>query len=541
MEKRLIVAVLLMSAVIMLTNILFPPPVPEEVVVEETTEQPAPPAAPPEAVRIPVATPSPGEVPADTVRVVSDLYTLTLSTRGASVAGAQLRQFESYTQPGPVQLVPESPRDFLSSRLVIGADTVDLAALPFTPSARTVQVGPEGPPASLTFSHGDANGFGVEITYTFAPDSYLFDVTGRVSGLGGRPATLITEIGPGLGLHEAREHHSEQQLAVVTRVPGDVTRLRMNRLPAEQTLADPFTWVGIKDKYFLGAIVAGDQTPLQGAVVRRLPDAQHLYADDARAVTIPQADVLALVPVSATGEFSYRTFLGPQDFTTLRAVGYDLENVTQYAYRWLEPVIRPVAALILWVLRWLHNTFGLAYGWVLVLFGVLMRIVLWPLNAKAMRAQMKNMGVQPLMAEIREKYADDRRRSSGDDEAVQGARLQPVRRVSPAPGAVPDPDHALLRLPEHHRVPGCGVPLAPRPVAAGPALHPAGLPGHLHVRAAVDQHEDERDGAEPADEDDDVRDARDDGHPLLQPSRGAEPVLRDHQHREHPAADVDRA
>src|SRR5688500_481193 len=37
----------------------------------------------------------------------------------------------------------------------------------------------------------------------------------------------------------------------------------------------------------------------------------------------------------------------------------------------------------------------------------MMRIVLWPLNARAMRAQMKNMGVQPLLAEIKEKYKDD--------------------------------------------------------------------------------------------------------------------------------------
>jgi YidC/Oxa1 family membrane protein insertase len=39
-----------------------------------------------------------------------------------------------------------------------------------------------------------------------------------------------------------------------------------------------------------------------------------------------------------------------------------------------------------------------------------MRIVLWPLNAKAMRAQMKNMAVQPLMQEMRDKHKDDPQR-----------------------------------------------------------------------------------------------------------------------------------
>jgi YidC/Oxa1 family membrane protein insertase len=409
MEKRLIVAVLLMSAVIMLTNILFPPSVPEEESAEEVAVPAvtAPATAGGAAVQIPVLTTAPGSAAVDTVRVESELYALDFSTRGAGLVRAHLPRFESYTQDGAVQLVPDSPREFLASRLVVDGDTVDLAGLPFNANESALRVPADGGPRTLSFTHADPSGFGVEISYTFQPDSYLFDVQGRVTGLGGRRASLITEIGPGLAPHEAREHHSEQQLAVVTRVPGDVTRLRMNRLPGEQVFTDAFSWVGIKDKYFLAAIVAGEQAPMQGAIIRRLPDAQHVYPAEARTVAIPQADVLAVVPVNADGVFSYQAYLGPQDYTSLRGVGYDLENVTQYAYRWLEPVIRPVAALILWVLRWLHNTFGVAYGWVLVLFGVLMRIVLWPLNAKAMRAQMKNMGVQPLMAEIREKFADD--------------------------------------------------------------------------------------------------------------------------------------
>jgi YidC/Oxa1 family membrane protein insertase len=117
--------------------------------------------------------------------------------------------------------------------------------------------------------------------------------------------------------------------------------------------------------------------------------------------------VLAALPVSADGAVSYEIYAGPQDFQAMAAAGYELEDVTQYAYAWLEPVIRPFAALILTILGFLHNTLNLAYGWVLLLFGVFMRIILWPLNAKAFRSQLKNMAVSPLMQEIREKYRDD--------------------------------------------------------------------------------------------------------------------------------------
>jgi YidC/Oxa1 family membrane protein insertase len=64
-------------------------------------------------------------------------------------------------------------------------------------------------------------------------------------------------------------------------------------------------------------------------------------------------------------------------------------------------------SIVVGILTFLHNQLHLAYGWVLILFGVLMRVVLWPLNQKAMRSQLKNMAVQPLVQEIQAKYKDN--------------------------------------------------------------------------------------------------------------------------------------
>jgi YidC/Oxa1 family membrane protein insertase len=91
-------------------------------------------------------------------------------------------------------------------------------------------------------------------------------------------------------------------------------------------------------------------------------------------------------------------------------VGHELEEVNPYGYRWLRPVVRPIAAVVLWALKGMHD-FGLSYGLVLILFGFIVRLATWPLNARAMRAQMKNMAVQPqLQARIKaaqQKYPND--------------------------------------------------------------------------------------------------------------------------------------
>src|SRR5690606_19409256 len=94
--------------------------------------------------------------------------------------------------------------------------------------------------------------------------------------------------------------------------------------------------------------------------------------------------------------------------------------------------------------------------------------------------------------------------AGGDAGALKGARLQPLRRMSADAGPVPGADHSVLRLPEHDRVPRRRVPLAAGSVAARPALYPPADPGRVHVCATVGQRSPERNGAEPADEDDDV-------------------------------------
>ena len=414
MEKRLLLAVFLIGAVIMITSWLFPPPpAPEQVAGADSTAVATTPAArAPVVAAAPLAAPAESAVavaPADTVVVRSPLYEYAFSTRGAALLRASILRYPSYTQPGePVQLVPAGTRDFLTHRLVIGGDTVDLRGAAFQASAPGLALDSASGSQSLRFLYSHPSGFGVELTYTFHPGTYAIDVAGRVAGVRGA-ATLLTEIGPGLSPHEAFDHHSERELALVTRTLDDADRERLSSLEGVYPVEGPLTWAGIKDKYFLAAVVAPDSGRLGGAVAREVRSVRQPFVDggDTTFVTLPRARVTTEVPLAADGSFAYRAYVGPQEYEILAALGHEFEDVTPYGYRWLQPIIRPFAAFILWIVNGLHTSLGLAYGWVLVLFGVLMRVVLWPLNSKAMRAQLKNAHVAPLMQEIRTKYADN--------------------------------------------------------------------------------------------------------------------------------------
>lgn len=400
MEKRVLVAVLLMSAVILVSNLLFPPqpqPGRGEPAASDSAMVRAPRALlPPRAASAPA--------PTETVTVRTPLARYALSTRGAALLTVELPKYPSYTRAGePVQLVPSGVTDFLAPRVTVGRDTLDLAAAAFQPSARALNVDRDS--ATLRFVYAAPAGIGAEVTYTFRPDRYAVDVRGRVTGVPAG-ALLVTNLGTGLAPHEAADHRSEQELALVALGPDGVETERLAKIRGTETIAGPLAWAGFKDKYFLAALVADSAADFVRATAAGLPPIPVARAGE-DTFDLPRATLQTSVPLGAGGTFSYRAYLGPLEHGQLVTAGRGLEDVNPYGYRWLRVVVRPIAAGVLWVLAFLHDNLGLRYGWVLILFGVMMRVVLWPLNAKAMRAQMRNMAVQPLMQEIQTKYKSD--------------------------------------------------------------------------------------------------------------------------------------
>ena len=111
--------------------------------------------------------------------------------------------------------------------------------------------------------------------------------------------------------------------------------------------------------------------------------------------------------MSAGETYSYRLFMGPQQYALLSSLGDGMEEVNPYGWRFFRPIIRPFVSIIMTVLTFLHTQFSMGYGWVLIVFGVMMRVVLFPLNHKAMKAQLRNMAVQPLVKQIQDRHKDN--------------------------------------------------------------------------------------------------------------------------------------
>ncbi|MEJ2219106.1 MAG: membrane protein insertase YidC, partial [Gemmatimonadota bacterium] len=335
---------------------------------------------------------------ADTVRIASDLVRIGITTRGAGLASVVLRKFESYTHAGPVQLVRADEPPLVRYRLRLGDRVLDLGTLPFTTTADSVHVA--GEPQDVTLQYREPSGaYSIDIRYHFDPERYVVRVDGRVTGLSALSPTLLLDLGPTLAVNEADSAVDERALAyVVDSRKAGISSVPLGKVQAERVEEGPLSWVALKNKYFLAAALAdtpGDSAGSFGGLVAR-----PWPTKDAAALS-------ATLPIARDGRFAFHLFLGPQDYGRLVAVGRNLQDANPYGWHFLRPIIRPLAHFIIWLLTTLHHALGIGYGWVLILFGMLVQIILWPLNVRAMRSQMKTMELQPRIKEIQDKYKQE--------------------------------------------------------------------------------------------------------------------------------------
>ena len=335
----------------------------------------------------------------DTVRVSTRLYTYGISSRGGRLIEARLARYRSMA-PGdsglPAQLIPKDSR-LLGLTLVLDRDTVPLHDWPFT-----ISPGSEDPksPRSLRL-RAARNGVNVDLTYTFHVDDYRIGVEGKVTGVGPNGGLVRVGMGPTIANTEADSTENRHALALVTK-HNDTERTDFSGLePGEpKVISGPLEWAAIKSKYFVTAVLALDSTqaPISGVTA---------VAPATAGKDPSSASVDLSLPLPPSGVFGYTTYVGPMEMDRLSAIGHSFDDVNPYGWPGFRTIIRPVAAGVRWLLVWMHENLHLAYGLVLVIFGILVRVVLWPLNQKAMRANMQLQAVQPLMKEIQEKHKSD--------------------------------------------------------------------------------------------------------------------------------------
>lgn len=284
-------------------------------------------------------------------------------------------------------------RPLFKYSLSVGKDTIPMAGIPFKLSRSTAPSGEE-----ILSYQATVRGMGVEISYAINPQNYLSTISGQVTGATS-PVYLLVDMPPTLPIVESDSLSELQALSFSFKpVRGNARGVPFGKLdPGERRLeAEPITWAAVRNKYFVIGLINPE-----GAAFEEMT-----FVGGARTSKVATRASAVLVKAVKNDKFSFDMYVGPQQSTQLLSVGRDFDHVNPYGWSFLQPIVNPIAALCIKLLLWMHKNLHLSYGWVLIIFGVFIRIALWPLNQSAMRSSLKMQEIQPKLAEVQKKYKD---------------------------------------------------------------------------------------------------------------------------------------
>lgn len=413
MDKRFFLALILTALVIVVTPMLFPTP--QRPVVAETSRAAVIPGretagalptqmGPPRADSTDsLLNQPPVRQPPETTTVVTSYATYRLSSHGAAPVSAEMRNYQALSRQGtrimkggPVELAPPGEA-LLRYRIISPDDTISLDRVSFAATEEAVAGG-----TRVTYS-GEEGSVAITIAYTFGAENstgYVAKVEGTVRGVSS-PAYLLIDLPPTLRSAEADTVEDRNHLAYAYKpTTSGASSIPVGKLDfGQRRLAPgPHVWVAAKNKYFLVALLTpeGGQPFTELSATGTLPDSVDYRA---------RAQATAIKALGA-GSFAFELYAGPQEWRRLIAMGRDLENVNPYG-GFMQGIVQPFATAVMQLLLWIKERTQLNYGWVLIIFGVAIRILLWPLNQRAMRSTMRMGALQPEMQAIQKKYKED--------------------------------------------------------------------------------------------------------------------------------------
>jgi len=118
------------------------------------------------------------------------------------------------------------------------------------------------------------------------------------------------------------------------------------------------------------------------------------------ATITPDAQNNPLPFVKATGSLAIHGYVGPKEWRVFESIHPELVNAIEFG--WFTFLSKPFFAVMLWIHDFVGN-----WGWAIILFTILVKLILFPLSYKGMMSMNKMRDLAPKMKEIKEKYGKD--------------------------------------------------------------------------------------------------------------------------------------
>lgn len=342
----------------------------------------------------------------DTVRttVRTPLFVAELTNLGAGPAKFTLLRHDSWDQK-PMQLIADSSRSayslgFLSSQNY-NIESSDILFEPLTTDS-VVEIG-EGESREVSYQVEMDEDSRIVYTYTFYGDNYQYDLAIRFENMLDYINDSNVDFGWVSPLNVSERDVAQDQLNSAAHVyaGGELEKLQITEEGSdEQVINGTIDWVSTKTRFFgqfIKPTANSSSAILRGEVSGPVgePGTTHHY------------ESLVTSNISSDNTLTYEFFAGPlryYDVNEFDDHAYDVVEIGYALIRWFaDPLVRYLVIPFFGF----GSMFISNYGILIILFGVIVKLLLFPLTQKSFKSMAAMKELQPQMQEIKEKYEDN--------------------------------------------------------------------------------------------------------------------------------------
>lgn len=455
MDKRTILAIVLSLAVLVIFQIFFiKPPAPQKAAAPHpSTEQikkeqaPATAAAGPGPIQsAPKAAAAKPEAPPRDILVETSHYTAVFSTRGGALKSMKLKDYyqdciectdDIYPKVKSLftgEKLPAKPKTKAFIELVDVRDgmpyplavtfpdsTSDVAPdAVFETTAGKLNLTDAKEKQQLVFSKTYSD-IKIEKIFTFDPSGYTVSLEVKVHNLTSSPITQIPRINWYQYVDPQKIDDDYGHEGPAVSVSGSVERQEVKKLEIETVLGPNVIWGAFESKYFIASFVP-ENPSLTNIVMSR--SAENM-------VTIGMKGRKEVIPGGQNSIFSYSLYLGPKQYTLLKAMDVGLENAIDFGwFKWL-------AIPFLFALNFLQG-FVINYGIAIIVLTTIIKIIFWPLGNISYKSMKEMKALQPKIEALKEKHKGDQSKIGQET-----MTLYREHKVNPFSGCLP----ILIQIP----------------------------------------------------------------------------------------------
>jgi YidC/Oxa1 family membrane protein insertase len=349
--------------------------------------------------------------------VENSLYIAKLSEEGGEIISFKLKKYRETIQPDAplLDLIDQEKRDFNLKTEITNSNIPESAVLRFHSKQTGDKVHVAEQAQKIELISVLKENLAIIKTYSFFPDEYRIDhdlqiINNTDTELKGDIAIVLKK-----AIKEKSGQYGFEGPSLY--IDKKLQQIKAKKIEEQSSFSGDLSWSALQNRYFIKAILPRGESRNKSVKLSLIDDT---FIENR---TIEKEQVFR---PNNTQAYQYQVYFGPMRGNVLKKQGHNLEKAINFG--WFDFIAKPCV----WFMNFFYTHIISNYGIAIIVLTIIAKIILWPLGNKSYKSMNAMKKLQPMMAEIREKHKNDKKKMN---EELMG--LYKLYKINPMGGCLP--------------------------------------------------------------------------------------------------------